>query len=130
MAVEVAAFESGVPPPGPVPAELVDLPPRKFGRDYEDNVVVLENKKPRTRREMFSKTPNEPLYNFKVDSKGHVLGLDEMNHSYLWTSDGRPASALSAKTMYSNRSYHSQRSLIREDDALSHHSDLSRNDLR
>lgn len=122
-------MESGLPPPGPIPAELVDLPPRKYGRDYEDNVVVLENKKPRTRREIFSKTPSENLYNFKVDPNGHVLGLDETNHSYLWTSDGRPASALSARTMYSSRSQHSRRSLIGEDDTHSQHSDFSKNDL-
>ncbi|CAO3688371.1 unnamed protein product [Umbelopsis ramanniana] len=123
-----AAIETGMPP-GPIPGELVDLPPRNYGGDYED-VVVLENKKPRTRREMFSKTPAESLYNFKIDPKGHVLGLDEVNHGYLWTSDGRPASAVSARTMYSNRSQNSRRGLIGDDDdAQSQHSEFSRNEL-
>jgi hypothetical protein len=127
--VAAAAMES-VLPPGPIPGELVDLPPRNYNGEYEDNVVVMENKKPRTRREMFSKTPVESLYNFKVDSKGHVLGLDEMNHGYLWSSDGRPVSALSARTTYSNRSQNSRRGLIAdEDDAQSQHSEFSRNEL-
>ncbi|KAM3589479.1 hypothetical protein VKS41_000342 [Umbelopsis sp. WA50703] len=128
MVMQAAAMESGVPPPGPVPAELVDLPPRKASREYEDNVVVLENKKPRTRREIFSKSPLDDPYGFKIGNNGQVLGLDQMNHSYLWTSDGRPASALSAQTMYSHRSEHSRRSLV-DHDKISERSEDSRIDL-
>lgn len=129
MVMQAAAMETGGPPPGPIPAELVDLPPRKSSREYEDNVVVLENKKPRTRREIFSKTPVDDPYGFKIGDKGQVLGLDKMNHSYLWTSDGRPASALSTKSMYSHRSENSRRSLVNHNDNISERSEDSRIDL-